>query len=885
MQFLKRCSRRVFSIALLLLPSWLRRQHGSDLRFMHEDRLAECHTVTQVLRTTLRETLGLALAGVRAHAFMSAPPLMKSNRKGNLMSGVRQDLTYAVRAFARRPQFSLLVIATFGLGVGATSAMFSVVDAVLLRPLPYPDPARIVIVYPTIPEWRNHPTLNEGWASARFSAPEFADFKAQQTSYSALGASTRGRATLLGAGAPEIVPVGLGTAGLFAVLGVRPLHGRLFAQEERAPVVLLQYEFWQTRFGGDPAIVGQKIRLSDESVEVVGVLPERFQVLGLQASVWRPLSEDPLGQARDNHSWRVFGRLRAGVSFERANDEANRIISSFSQGRHIGHGGRIVSPLEDATGKYKLPLYVLVAASCLLLLAACISVAAMLLGLGMERESEIAVRSALGATRPRVVSQLLTEGLLFGLLGGALGIALAFALQRFLLHMAPAELPRVAEAAVNLRVLLFSLAASITSALVLTVVPALTLSRANLGAAAVALRVTRRAHGRLQQSLVVAEVALATILLVSAGLLTRTMQQLNAVDPGFDPDGVITVRIAPDGERFEFRRPGFDVRVGEYHARLQEQLASVRGVESVALASIIPYTGDRASNDVEPEGYTGAPGEVMDAQRRIVSASYFQVMGMRTVEGRFFTPAEDQPGAQPVVVINERMARRFWPGQSAVGKYLGFFDRKHLIVGVTQDTRERDLRGEQSFNFYVPVARRGGGSFVVRTKLDASLLAPAIREKLWSVDPGLPITSIASMRDLMGESVSAQRYRMRLMLAFSVLATLFAVMGVYGVLSRAAVRREREMGIRAAVGALYRDLALLMLKQGFALVVAGLAAGLAGAWYATRILETMLFETRRTDPLTIGGIIVLMLAIALAAGFAPARRAARVDPMRVLRSD
>ena len=883
MRLLQRSSRIAFSAALLLLPRWLRKELGSELRLTFDDRLSECRTVRQVVHATLLEMGGLALTGMRARLLMSPPPALESTRRGNLMSGVRQDLVYALRAFGRRPVFSLMVLATFGLGVGATSAMFSVVDAVLLRPLPYPDPERIVIVYPTIPEWREHPTLSEGWSSARFSAPEFADFKAQQTSYSALGAYTRSRGTLLGSGAPEIIPIGLGSAGLFGALGVRPLHGRLFAPDESAPVVILQHDFWKVRFGSDPAIIGKKIRLGDESVEVVGVLPQRFQVLGLEASAWRPLSENPVGAARDDHTWRVIGRLRDGVTFERANDEANRIIASFSVGRHIGHGGRIVSPLEDVTGKYKLPLYVLIAASFLLLLAACISVAAMLLGLGMDRESEIAVRAALGASRGRVISQLLTEGLLLGVLGGALGIALAFVLQRFLLQLAPAELPRLAEAGVNLRVLFFAVLASVASALVFTVVPALTLSRANLSAAAVTLRVTRRAHGRLQQSLVVAEVALATVLLVSAGLLTRTMQQLNAVDPGFDPDGVIAVRFAPNS--FDIRRLGFEQRIGAYHARLQEQLASIPGVESVALTSTMPYSGDRASNDVEPEGHTPAPGEVMDAERRIVSASYFDVMRMRTIAGRLFTRAEDRPGAQPVVVINERMARRFWPGQNAVGKHLGFHDRRHLIIGVVKDTRERDLRGEQSLNFYVPSTGQTGGSFALRTRLDHRTLAPLIREKLWSVDPGLAITGIVSMRDLMGESVSAQRYRMRLMLAFSLLATLFAIMGVYGVLSRTAARREREMGIRAAVGALYRDLALLMLKQGVALVVAGLTAGLATAWFATRALETMLFETRRTDPLTISGIIVLMLAIALAAGWAPARRAARVDPMRVLRSD
>jgi putative ABC transport system permease protein len=890
MEPLKGFSSALFGMALRLLPRWLRQDVGREMQLTFDDRLRECDTGMQVVRASALELSGVLVVAVRARLFLSALPGVEQTRRDGVLSDVRQDVVYAFRAFARRPVFTLMVIATFALGVGATSAMISVVDAVLLRPLPYPDPERVVIVYPTLPDWKSIPTLQDSWASARFSPPEFAEFKARQRSYSALGAYKRDRASLVGYGEPEIVPIGRGTAGLFGALGVRPLHGRLLAADESAPVGMLQYDFWQSRFGGDPAIVGQKIQLGKESVEVVGVLPERFEVLGLEAKVWLPVTETMSEQERNNHVWRAIGRLRDGVSVDAADDEANRIIASFSVGDHIKHGGRIVSPLEDVTAKYRLPLYVLVGASFLLLLTACISVAAMLLGLGMDRGSEIAVRAALGASRRRVLSQLLTEGLLLGVLGSAVGILLAFTLQRFLLQLAPADLPRLAEAGVNARVLGFTLFASLGSAIVFAVVPALTLSRANLGATAVTLRVTRHAHGRLQQGLVVAEIALATVLLMSAGLLTRTMQHFNAVDPGFDPDAVITVRITPDADRFDFPRDGYEARVRAYYDRLQEQLSSIPGVESIAVTSAMPFTGDRASNDVEPEGYTRAPGEVLDAWRRRVSASYFDVMRMRLVDGRFFSAAEDQPGAQPVVVINERMARRFWPGQRAVGKRIGRIwtggrSNQHLVIGVVRDAREHDLRGEESITYYAPNGRESGGSFVLRTRLSVNELAPVIRHRLWSVDPTLPITGIASMRELMGQSVSAQRYRMRLVVAFSILATLFALMGAYGVLSRAAARREREMGIRAAVGALYTDLALLMLKQGLALVLIGLTAGLAAAWFATRALETMLFETRRTDPLTIGGIVLLMTVIGLTAGWYPARRAARVDPMRVLRSD
>ena len=609
------------------------------------------------------------------------------------------------------------------------------------------------------------------------------------------------------------------------------------------------------------------------------------------AAVWRPIVPDGSSQYGPRNGFlSVIGRLRAGVSVEQANAEGARLIPVAMVAQDIKTGGRVVARIEDQSLQFREPLLILVGASVILLVAACTSVAAMLLGSGMDREAELSVRASLGAARGRLVRQLVTEGVLLGIVGGAFGVLLSPLVLKFLVLLAPARTPGLANAAIDLRVLTVALLVSLAFALLFTIAPALVLSRVNLVGTATSPRIIKGGRGRLQQTLIVAELALATVLLLGAGLLTKTMHRLETVDPGFVPDGLLTVRVAPSYTRFLLEdrdRAAFARRLAAYFAQLQAVLHTLPGVQQIAIANILPFSSDAGSNDVKPEGVTPKPGESMDAERRPVSANYFDVMRMRFVAGRAFTADEDRPDAARVVVVNEAMVRKYWPGQSGVGKKLGFWNQEWTIVGVVRDTRESKLRGERSTKFYVPSQSLGqpDGSFVIRTTGDPMALASAIRPALWAVDPTLPVTQIMDMRRRMGESVVEQQYRMRLMLAFSALATLFAVAGVYGVLSRSVARRRRELGIRVALGAVRRDVIVMMLRHGLALGFVGVSLGLGLGYFGTRVLESMLYDTQRSDPITLAAIAAVVLGLTLAAALPPAHRAAAVEPMEVLRGD
>ena len=888
---LRAACRAAFRASLRVLPSWFRERAGGEMQAAFDERLHESTTAWSALRATLREVGAVIVVAVRL--LLSDRRPAPARRRLPMLDLLRQDLAYGARALLRRPGTTALVVLTFGLGIAATTAMFSVVDAVLLRPLPYPDADRIVRIHPTLPEWRNT-TLHHMWDRASFSHPEFVEFERAQQSYEIVGVYGSTRATLLGAGAPERLQIGIASGGLLPLVGARPVLGRLFDGGETRPVIVLTHELWQRRFGGDSAILGRLVQMSGVGYEVVGVLPREFDVVGLQADAWRPVADAFDRHDRNNHNYRALGRLRRGIPVERASEEAERLIGAFSTGGHVEHGGRVVSLHADLTASYRLPLLLLAGAAFVLLAAASASAATMLLGLGIERESEMAVRSALGASRGRIVGHLLVEGALLGAAGGALGIGIAGSMMQLLLGLAPSQLPRLETASLDLRVLGFAVATSVVCAILFALAPAWIIAGANLGHSADASRVTRRTRGRLQHGLVIAQVALATVLLIGAGLLTRTMQQLTGVDPGFDPDGLVTVQLSPDYARlFDVRAPDFTSRVHTHFATILDAVGSIPGLE-VAVAGTLPYTGDRASNDIAVEGYVPAPGELMTADRRLVSANHFSVMRMRLVAGRGFTPGDDRAGAPRVVVVNESLARRFWPGRSALGGRIRFWnDEPWTVVGVVADPRERDLRGDagptggESYKFYVPgrVLGAGDGSLVIRTALNTASVARVVRERIWAVDSTVAITEVRMMSDRIDDSIAEQRYRMVLTQAFSILAAVFAIMGVHGVLSSTAARRRREMGVRAALGARYVDLLGLILRQGLTLTGAGLAGGLLISALTTRVLESMLYGTRRADPLILLSIPTLLLGLTLLAAWRPARRAAMVDPAQVLRSD
>lgn len=816
------------------------------------------------------------------------------------MDTLVQDVRHAIRALARNPGLSLLLALTFALGVAAVTSMYSVVDAVLFRPLAVPEPERVVSVYPTYPEWRTHERLSAIWQHGTFSYPELQEFRAEQKSYVAMGAYTWGRVTLSGEGIPEQVEAGFATPDLFTVLHTRPLLGRLFSDAEPPDAVLLAEGLWRRRFGAAESVVGRTLNLSGRTHTVIGVLssdfelttrPQQQRTRALAAAVWFPVvpGANYIDLRADNEFLTALARLRPDVTLEQADAEAGRLMTRLPSAQHLQHGGRVVGRVADQSNQFRLALVVLIAGALLLLLAATVSVAGMLLSAGIDRESELAIRSAMGAGRWRIARQLLTEGGLLGLIGGGLGIGLAAVMLRFLLRLAPAGMPGLARATLDLRVLALALAVSFAFTVLFSLVPALSLSRVDLSRAAGSARVTRNPRGRIQHGLSVAQLAVATLLLLGAGLLTRTMQHLNTVDPGFDPDSLLTVRIAPSLARFRSADPAeFNTRVSNLYEQIRQELQAIPGVEGVALTQVLPFSSDGGGNAIAPEGYSPRPGEVLSAERRFVSTNYFQLMRMRLVAGRALTAQDEHPAAARVLVVNEELVRRFWPGESGLGRRIRFWDAEPwTIVGVVSDPREFELRGERSMKFYASakVGGPGGGSFIIRTRIEPLTIADAVRRRIWSVDPAAPITEVTTMRERMRNSITEQRYRTRLMLAFAALASVFAVTSFYGVLNRAVVRRRRELGIRSALGALRRDLMRLVVTHALRVAAAGLSIGLLAGYFATVTLESMLYETRRNDPLTLGAIALAMLGLTLLAAGQPAWRAARVEPMVVLRGD
>jgi predicted permease len=677
---------------------------------------------------------------------------------------------------------------------------------------------------------------------------------------------------------------------------VEALRGRIFTDEddprEGAHSLMLTERFWRERFAADPDVLGSTVRLDGEPYTIVGILPSSVDFMTRRdADAWTVVTGSSTDESWGNHSIsRVVGRLRDGVSVEQAQEEVARLMAEVPEDANHGHGASVFPAAQDSTRRVRAPLLVLIGGAFLLLAVGCGNVAALLLGAGIDREREIAVRGALGAGRGRLSRQLLTESLLLAGVGALGGVALAAALHSVLLHLAPPDVPRIAEAALDGRVLAFAVGVSLLGGVLFGMVPALGLSRPDLAASINAARGTTSGGGRLQAAVVVGELALATVLLVGAALLGRTLWALNEVEIGLDTGGLYAVRLAVPYERFD----GDDVEAAEaaadgYFREITDAVRAVPGVEGLAVTNNVPLTGDRNNNDVQPEGWDAeAEGEVLIAERRFVSDGYFDVTGIALVEGRGFESTDNRSDAAPVMVVSQGLARRVWPDESAVGKQVSFWGRDpSTVVGVAADLRDESLERETRYAFYVPMRQVGAqiGNLLIRVGGDPESVLPAVRERVWSVDPGIPVTSMTSFEALQADAVSEQRYRARLMVTFAVLAGLFALMGVYGVVARSVARRTREMGIRAALGAKRTDIHGLVLIQGFRLALFGAVLGVAVSWWATRFLEGMLFGVEAMDVATLVAIAALVGAASLAASLPPSRRATRVDPTEALRAE
>jgi putative ABC transport system permease protein len=810
------------------------------------------------------------------------------------MGNLLQDIRYGMRMLAKNPGFTIVAVLTLALGIGANTAIFSVVESLLLRSLPYPQPERLVEIWNTYP-----PQVPKGG----LSPGDYADWRRQNASFSEMGAfaSNSQGFNLSGEGEPQRVEAGYADSGLFPMLGIHPAAGRAFFPEEdragSAPVVILGHSLWQGRYGGDPGVIGRNIALDNQRYTVVGVLPAGKQPMG-SADLWMPIGQfsDDLTE-HVHHEFVAIARLKPGVSLAQARDEVGRLHQQESIAYPAAHKnfGVAVEPLEDPSAARLRPtLLVLLGAVALVLLIACANIVNLLLVRNAAREREVAVRLALGAGPWRLVRQLLTESTLLSVMGGVLGLLFAIGGLKLLLAFVPAELAVLREAGLNGRVLGFTAAICLTAGLVCGFIPALRMLKCNLGGVLKQGSKGSSASGRhrTHNLLVISEIAMALVPLIGAGLLLRSFQHLLEVDPGFRPEHVLAMEIQQPGISFaQYNQLSQDEQIeyGRKQAQLFEQIAvqirTLPGVENVGGIDDLPLGTElrqatRFVIDGQPIPDSG--GRPI-AEFRTVSLGYFSSLGIPLRGGRFFNEDDFK---QLNAVINETMARRFWPHGDALGKRINLcsLDPKpcwNTIVGVAGNVHQYGLDHESTYDIYLV----GGWTpyFLVRTASDPLNIAGAVTEVVRRFDPNLPVTQVMTMDNLISDSVSPRRFSSVLVAIFAGLALLLAAVGIYGVMSYTVGQRTPEIGVRMALGAQTANVRGMILGQTLKLTLIGVAIGLAGAFGVARFLASMVFGVGTHDAATFLGVALLLIGVALAASWIPARRAMRVDPIVALR--
>ena len=805
------------------------------------------------------------------------------------MTTIFADLRFALRLVGRRPGFSALVVFILAVGIGATTAIFSAVYPILFAPLPYPHAERLVTVQ----------ERGKDGSGAGIGFTTVKDIGDLSRSFASLAAITTWTPTLTGRAIPERLNGENVSFTFFATLGVPPSLGRDFAPEEDRPgaprVAILSNALWRGRFAGDTGILGQQIRLDGTAYTVVGVMPAGFEdILGPTTQIWKPLRYDvSLPYAcRTCHHVRALGRLKPGVTLAAARTELNAISARLvaDHPTEYGAAGMLVPTLQDqVVGGVRPALLAVLGAVGLVLLIACANVTNLLLARAASRQGEFSVRAALGAGRGRVVRQLLAESLVLSGSGGILGIAIASFGVRALVGIAPAGLPRTDAITVSGPVLLFTLAVVTVVGVVFGVVPAWHATRQDLHQGL--KQSGRRSIGArrvMRSSLVVSEVALALVLLVGSGLLVRTMIRLFAVSPGFDAKHLLTMQIQTTGAAFDSVPYTL-----AYYDRVLASVRSLPGVEGAALTSQLPLSGDFDGYGVHIESKPRAnPEEDPSEFRYGVSAGYFDALRIPLRRGRYLT-ADDRTDQLPVVVINESFARKVWPNEDPIGQRvrIGAADRGpwRTIVGIVGDVKQLSLSAQQADAIYVPETQwpfsDGAMSLVVRTRGDPAAMTPAVRSAVWGVDKDQPIIRVATMEALAAATEAQRQFTLLLFTAFAAVALLLAAAGVYGVLSGTVTDRLAEIGVRSALGASRRDILGMIVGQGLGLSGLGIALGLVGALLLSRLMDTLLFDVPRTDVVTYGLVTALLLVVALGASWVPAWRAARVDPVTVLRSE
>ncbi len=799
------------------------------------------------------------------------------------METLWQDLRYGIRMLAKKPGFMAVALLTLALGVGANTAIFTVVNAVLLRPLPYKNPQRLVKI------WESNP--KRGFDQFSVAPPNFVDWRAQNHVFEQMAAMLGGDYNLTGVGAPERVSAADVSADLFSLLGIEPECGRAFLPSEDQPgsplVVIASHGLWERRLGADPNAIGRTLTLDGKPYTLVGIMPAGLKYPSDETELWTPLVFDQRAlSGRGAHWVSVIARLKPAVSLEKAQSEMSAIASRLEKQYPDTNAGWEVFlvPLEkEIVGDIRPALLLLMAAVGLVLLIACANVANLLMARGSERQHEIAIRAALGAGRGRLLRQLLTESLLLSLLGSALGLLLAGWGTSILLGFNAGVIPRASEISMDAFVLAFTLGTAVVTTVLFGLLPAFQSSSLDLNAAL--KEGTRNPSGgrlNLRSLLVVSEVALALLLLASGGLLMRSFVRLMHVNAGFRPEGVLTVRVQLPQAEYPKKENS-----EAFYQELLSRIWSLPGVESAGGISFLPLSGGRYSLTFTTEGLPPAPGAApMSAQYRVATPDYFRTMGISLVRGRVFTE-QDRAGAPPVAIINQAMARQFWPNTDPIGQRIVIDDRTQSpreIVGVVGDVRQW-LPMSALPEMYVSQLQVGWDSLalVVRSQLAPSSLVAAVSAQVHALDKDLPVYRVAGMEEVVAHSVGDRKFSAYLLAIFALLAVVLAAVGIYGVMSHTVALRTREIGIRMALGAEPQDVLARVLGQGMLLVVGGLCIGLAAAFALTHFMASMLFGVTPTDPATFAGVAILLALVALLACYIPARRATRVDPMVALR--
>ena len=808
------------------------------------------------------------------------------------METLLKDIRYGVRGLIKRPGFTVIALITLALGIGANTAIFSVINAVLLRPLQFKDPEQLVIV----------------WEDASFAgfprntpAPGiFFDWKNQNQSFSDMAASAERSFNITGDGEPERVMAFAVTENFFPLFGVQPLLGRNFLPEEDRPgaskVVMLSHSLWQSRYGADPQIVNREILLNGEKHTVVGVMPASFQFLEREVRLWVPIAFDAEDMVnRGGHYLKVVARLKPGVPQSQAQADVDAIMSRLAKdypGETMeGKLGAIVTPMRDElVGETRSSLIVLLIAVACVLLIACANVAGLLLARAVARRREIALRVALGASRVRVVRQLLTESLLLATVAGVLGSILAYWSFSFLQGLVPVEMALLTSLQLDTRILAFTLLISLVTGVIFGLVPALQSANIDLNDALKQSSARTTSTSRLRNGLIVSEVALSIVLLVGAGLLIQTLFQLFRQYAVLEPEKVLTMRTVLPYQKY--KEPS---QRNNYYRQVLDRVERLPEVVSAGYSTSVPLLWKGGTSGFYPEGIeTPIPGMAYDANHRQVSADYLKTMNVPLRAGRYFD-GRDNEQSMPVVIINETMARQYWPGENALGRRFKIGDPSEPgkqwkeIVGIVADIRQMGLDEPVKAEMYFPYQQItdwpgfGPRDLAIRTTGDTANLVAAVRNAIREVDPDQPVSNVATMAEVLGEEAAQRRIGMIMLVAFAVLALLLAALGIYGVLAYFVTQHTNEIGVRLALGATPRNILFLVLKKGMGLTLIGVAIGIAASFAFTRWMSSMLFGVKAADPLTFVAVPLLLGMVALLACAIPARRATKVDPMVALR--